>query len=100
MTRSSARRKSAQTIKVYNSTDGPLAYDAEGRIIAARETAEVPAVVLVTDDEGKVTDTPQAVDVDPIKGHVDAGRFVLIEDDDAATDEPVAGNADDQTQEA
>lgn len=86
MTRSS-RRQSAPTVTVYNSTDGPLPYDAEGRVIGARETAEVPAVV---NPDTRLA--AQAVDTEPIKGHVDGGRFILIED------QPAEDASDDQTQ--
>ena len=55
---------------VYNSTDGPLPYDRAGRIVPARERLRVPDV------SGS-----------PVKAHIDAGRFILVEGRDG---DPVA----------
>lgn len=87
MTRSSARTPAkaadvetpgGKTSTVYNSTDGPLAYDRAGRMVGARETVEVKDPT-----------------VSPISGHVAAGRFVVLNADDEADQGDVAG---DQTQ--
>jgi hypothetical protein len=50
---------SATTSRIYNSTDGPLIIDAEGHVLAARESTRVKSVA----DE-------------PIVGHLEAGRLI------------------------
>ena len=63
---------------IYNTTDGPLAYDRAGRMVPAREHQPV-------DD----------LSASPIAGHVSAGRFIVTsredtqettEGDDSASD--------------
>jgi hypothetical protein len=60
---------------IYNSTDGPLPYDRAGRMVPGRGRLRVPSV-----------------DGSPIKGHVDAERFIVVE---ARDDDPIAPALDD-----
>lgn len=62
------------TRELYNSTDGPLAYDTEGRMLAGRD--RIP-----------LADLPGAnVASTPIAEQIAAGRFVVIDTPDAEPD--------------
>ncbi len=64
------------TSRVYNTTDGPLLIDAEGHVLAGRESTKVPNI----DDE-------------PIHSHLDAGRLIDLTDakeEGAEADEALA----------
>lgn len=78
MTRAKSR---VQTVEVYNSTDGPIPYDAEGHVVPARESVEVP----VADLEG-----------DPLADHIAAGRFVTPSDTETDDGDVVEVSADPQ----
>lgn len=59
---------------IYNTTDGPLAYDRAGRMVAAREHQPV-------DD----------LSASPIAGHVSAGRFIVTSREDTQ-EQPTEGD--------
>lgn len=50
---------SATTSRIYNATDGPLIIDDEGHVLASREHTRV-----------------KDLEVEPIAGHLEAGRLV------------------------
>lgn len=63
---------------IYNTTDGPLAYDRAGRMLGARERIEV-----------------EDLSASPIAGHVSAGRFIVTsEDQPTEAPEPVEESTD------
>lgn len=63
---------------IYNTTDGPLAYDRAGRMLGARERVEV-----------------EDLSASPIAGHVTAGRFIVTsEDQPTETADPVEESTD------
>lgn len=55
---------------IYNTTDGPLAVDRDGRMLAARDRREVTSITG-----------------EPLAGHIAAGRILTLDDVEAPTEE-------------